>query len=65
MSFYKVIGPVPYRNHPPGSTFEADLDEKAEARAIKRKAIEVLDRRPPTLRDGSWTLPKKKEGSDA
>ena len=64
MSLYKVIGPVPYRNHPPGSTFEADLEEKAEERAIRRKAIELLDRKQPSLRDGSWTLPKK-EGSDA
>lgn len=64
MSLYKVIGRVPYRNHPPGSTFEADLEEKAEERAIRRKAIELLDTTAPKLRDGSWTLPRK-EGSDA
>jgi hypothetical protein len=64
MSFYRVIGPVPYRNHPPGSTFEATLEEKAEERAIRRGSIALLDRNPPTLRDGSWTLPEK-EGSNA
>jgi hypothetical protein len=61
---YKVIGPTSYRGHPPGSTFEAKLEEKAEERAIRRHAIELLDEKPPSLRDGSWTLPKK-EGSDA
>jgi hypothetical protein len=67
MSFYKVIGRTPYRGHQPGATFEADLDPKAEERAIRRRAIELLSRKSPTLRDGSWTLPRttEKEGSNA
>jgi hypothetical protein len=50
---YKVTGPVPYAGHKPGETFEADLPEEQEQRALDRGAIEVV------------RTTKKKEAGDA
>lgn len=63
MSLYKVTGTRPYRGYMPGDTFEANLDPKAEQRAIKRRQIMVVNTEKTKLKKGSYKLPKsKKEG---
>lgn len=57
MSLYRVTGKFRYREHDPGTTFEARLDKRAEARALARGNIEILERSTPTIRPGSWRLP--------
>jgi len=49
---YKVTGPTPFQGHKPGETFDADLDENAERRAIARGSIKK-------------TPKKKEDDSDA
>jgi hypothetical protein len=39
---YEVIGATPYDGHQPGETFDADLDEDQEDRAIERGAIRIV-----------------------
>lgn len=36
---YTVTGSTPFDDHQPGETFEADLDEELEERAIERGSI--------------------------
>lgn len=64
MTIYVVTGLRSYRGHQPGEEFEAVIDPAAEARAVKRKQIEVVTRSTPKLKKGSYRLPKtkKKEG---
>lgn len=57
MTVYRVIGAVRYREHDPGTVFEAVLDPAAEQRAIDRGDIEVIERTTPGLIPGSWRLP--------
>ncbi len=54
---YKVSGRRRYRTHMPGERFEARLDPDAEARAIKRGDIVLLERVELTLLRGSFALP--------
>jgi hypothetical protein len=58
MSLYLVSGLRDYRGHPPGSKFEAVLDEAAESRAIRRGAIQLIEKSTPRLKEGSYALPK-------
>ncbi len=57
MTVYLVTGPVAYREHQPGLTFEADLPVNEEARALARGNVEIIDPSLPAIRPGSWTLP--------
>lgn len=57
MSAYRVSGSRGYRGHPPGAVFEAALDRAAEARALARGDIELLERTTPVLQPGSYKLP--------
>ena len=61
MSRYRVVGPRRYRGHQPGDLFEAQLDPRAEARAIGRGDIVLLARNVPTLQPGSYQFPVQKE----
>jgi hypothetical protein len=54
---YEVCGRRAYRGHSPGSTFEARLDSSAEARAIRRGAIELVEHFTPGPVPGSYTFP--------
>jgi hypothetical protein len=45
MSKYVVTGPVAFMGHPPGDTFEAELDPALEARAIARGSIKKTTRK--------------------
>jgi hypothetical protein len=56
---YLVVGKRMYREHRPGTLFEAKLDAKAEARAIGRGDIKFVERIVPALRPGSYRLPRK------
>lgn len=56
MSVYRVTGASNYRSHPPGSLFEATLDAKAEARAIRRGSITLVKMSKPALAEGSHKL---------
>ena len=56
---YRVVSQRRYRGHQPGDLFEAVLDDRAEARAIGRGDIVLLERVTPALQPGSWTLPKE------
>jgi len=55
MTTYKVTAPVGYMGYQPGDTFDADLDEGEEQRAIKAGWIEPADK----------TSKKGKEGDGA
>ena len=57
ISRYRVTGARGYREQKPGTTFEANLDPQAEARAIGRGDIELIERIESGLRDGSFRLP--------
>ena len=56
---YRVVGQRCYRGHQPGDLFEAQLDVRAEARAIRRGDIELLERIKFTVKPGSYRLPRK------
>ena len=58
MSLYEVTKRRSYRGHPPGSVVEMKLDEAAEARALARGDIVLIERRTPSLQPGSYTLPR-------
>lgn len=65
MSIYRAKG-RPFRGHPVGATFEADLDRNLEARAINRGSLELLERSTTRLVEGSYRLPTtQKERSNA
>lgn len=64
MSRYRVVGKHAYREHPPGETFEAELDPAAEKRALARGDIALLERRRTSLRPGSFRLPANWEAID-
>ena len=55
---YLVTGHREYRGHPPGSVFEARLDPQAEARAITRGAIRLIERVEPSLDGLTFRLPQ-------
>jgi len=57
MSLYLVTGPFRFRDHAPGQVFEANLPPDAEARAIERGNVVLLERSTPALRPGSYRLP--------
>lgn len=38
---YEVTGNTPFQDHQPGDTFDAELDDDQEDRAIERGAIRV------------------------
>jgi len=52
-----VAGSWPYREHKPGSTFEASLDPAVEERALASGAIRLLERRTPSIQPGTYRLP--------
>jgi hypothetical protein len=54
---YEVTGPRIYRGHHPGEIFEARIGPNAEARAIARGSITLLERVPNDLRPNSYQLP--------
>ena len=58
MTLYLVAGRRAYREHAPGETFEASLEQAAETRAVERGDIEILERSTPTLQPGSYRLPR-------
>jgi hypothetical protein len=45
MTTYEVTGSTAYRGHAPGETFDADLDDAAERRALERGSIRVVRKR--------------------
>ncbi len=58
MSVYKVTGSSEFRGHQPGETFEAQLPEGMERRALRRGNIELVERSTPALVPGSYRLPR-------
>jgi len=62
---YRVIGERRNRGHEPGTEFSARLNAMAEARAVRRGDIELVDRIEPMLRPGSYTLPDGWEATGA
>lgn len=57
MTLYLVTGTTSYREHEPGQTFEASLPPDVEARALKRGAIEILERSTPRIQPSRWRPP--------
>ena len=57
MTMYLVRGPLRYREHEVGETFEAELDPMAEARALELGTIVVVRSSPTRIRPGSYRLP--------
>lgn len=58
MGFYRVVGSRRYRGHEPGTEFGARLKPLAEARAIGRGDLELLERIEPTIEPGTFRLPR-------
>ena len=56
MTIYRVVGRG-YRGHQPGDLFEARLDPGAEARAIGRGDIHIVERSTPSVRSVRYRLP--------
>lgn len=54
---YQVVGRREYRGHETDTVFEARLDRNAEARAIRRGDIVLLEQIQPGLEPGSFVLP--------
>jgi hypothetical protein len=59
IGIYRVAGSRAYRGHEPGTEFGARLEPLAEARAIRRGSIELVDRMTPELERGSFSLPRE------
>lgn len=57
LGVYQVVGTRAYRGHQPGEVFESVLDPAAEARAIDRGSIRLLDRLEADLPHGKYRLP--------
>lgn len=55
---YEVTGRRPFRGHQPGETFEAQLDHGAEARAIRRGDIRLIERVTVQVPAGSYAFPE-------
>jgi hypothetical protein len=64
LGVYEVIGPRAYRENPPGSRFEARLDRNAEARAVERGSIRLLERVAEDLPTGKYRLPTGWPGTE-
>lgn len=60
MTVYKVTGATPFKGHPPGEEFEAELDPGLEARAKERGSIRVVRRG-----DSKHEQPKEEVEDDA
>lgn len=58
---YEVVGHRCYRGHQPGDLFEAQLDPRAEARAIGRGNIVLKKRIILSVQPGSYTFPNRQE----
>ena len=54
---YRVVSTRRYRGHRPGDLFEARLDYRAEARAIGRGDIVLIERITPAVQPGSLPVP--------
>jgi hypothetical protein len=57
LGVYEVVGKRSYREHKPGSRFEARLDRAAEARAVARGSIRLLERIAEDLPPDKYRLP--------
>jgi hypothetical protein len=64
VTVYKVTGRQRYLGYPIGETFVAQLEPDAEARAVARGAIQVIDSTAPTVEAERLTMPRGKEGTD-
>ena len=58
MTIYQVTGTREYQGYQPGDKFEATLEPRAEARALKRGNIVIVKKSTPRVRKGSYKLPK-------
>ena len=58
VGLYRVLGTRAYRGHAPGTEFWAALDRNAEARAVDRGNIVLLERLEPKIAEGSFELPR-------
>jgi hypothetical protein len=43
---YRVTGATAYKGHQPGETFDADLTEDEERRAVERGSIKQVAKKP-------------------
>lgn len=57
VSVYTITGRA-YRGHQQGALVEMVLDDMAEARAIRRGDIQLVERSTPSLVEGSYRLPR-------
>lgn len=57
MGRYQVVGRREYRGHSRGTVFDARLDRAAEARAVRRGDIVLLERVVPAVQPGSYVFP--------
>lgn len=60
---YRVTSDRAFRDHDPGSEFVARLDTAHERRAVRRRAIELLERIDFGLESALYVMPKGWEDS--
>ena len=58
MTIYQVIGTRDYAGYTPGEKFEATLEPRAEARAIKRGNIVIVKKSTPRVKKSNLRMPK-------
>lgn len=59
IGIYRVSGTRRYRGHEPGTEFGARLEPLAEARAIARGDLKLVERIEPTIEPGTFRLPRE------
>lgn len=57
MTVYQVIGNRMFRQYQPGDLFEAQLPQGMEQRALRRGAIQVVERSTPSIQPERFTAP--------
>jgi hypothetical protein len=57
LGVYEVVGKRSYMEHKPGERFEARLGRAAEARAVARGSIRLLERVAEDLPPNKYRLP--------
>jgi hypothetical protein len=57
VSVYRVTGATAYHGNKPGTTFEAVFPPNVERRALRRGALQLIERSTPQIQPGSYQLP--------
>jgi hypothetical protein len=59
MGTYKVLGKRPFRDHPPGTIFRANIHPEQVRRAVARGILVVIDASPVRLESRQIRRPER------